>query len=58
MKFKIKLNKIGGSYFFSVPKSIIDVFNLLENGEEWELSAYKDGKVLSYKKIIEEKNEN
>ena len=57
MKFKSKLTKIGGSYFLPVPKSIIDVFNLLENGEEWELTEYKDGKILSYKKVKEEEKE-
>ena len=55
MKFKTKLTKIGGSYYFIVPKSIIDIFNLLKETYIYEISAYNEGKILSYKRVGKEK---
>ena len=54
MKFNTKLMKIGGSYFLMVPKSIIDVYELLDEEYLWELSDYKNGKILSYKRVNKE----
>ena len=54
MKFKTKLTKIGGSYYFIVPKSIIDIFSLLKETYIFEISTYNEGKILSYKRIGKE----
>ncbi len=51
MKFKTKLTKIGGSYYFIVPKSIVDVFNLLKENYIFEVSVYNEGKIVSYKNV-------
>ncbi len=55
MKFKTKLTKIGGSYYFIVPKSIIDIYNMLKEPYIFEISVYNKGKILSYKNIGKEK---
>lgn len=55
MKFKTKLTRIGGSYYLIVPKSIIDIFNLLKETYIFEVSAYNQGKILSYKNVGKEK---
>ena len=51
MKFKVKLTKIGDSYYLIVPKSIINVFNLLKEKYIFEISVYNEGKTLSYKRV-------
>lgn len=51
MKFETKFTKVGDSYYLHVPKSIIDVYNLLKEIYIYEISIYNEGKTLSYKRV-------
>ena len=54
MEFKAKFTKIGDSYYLIVPKSLINVFNLLKETYIYEVRIYKEGKIISYKRIGKE----
>ena len=51
MKVKTKLTKVGDSYYLHVPKSIIDVYNLLKEVYILEVSVYNEGRIISYKRV-------
>ena len=54
MKIRSKFRKIGDSYYLIVPKSIIDVYDLLKENYIFEISVYKEGKTISYKRVGKE----
>ena len=61
MEIKVNPLKIGDSYYLLIPKSILDVYSMEKwiKDFEFKISAYKNGSILSYKRIkkIEEKKD-
>ncbi len=56
---KVNVVKIGDTYYLSIPKSVIDVYGFMSwlNDYDFDLSVYKNGRILSYKRIKKELKE-
>lgn len=53
MELKTTLRKIGSSFHFLMPKSIIDVYGLEKDNEdyEWNIKSYNKGNTISLKRV-------
>lgn len=53
MNIKTSLKKLGSSFHFLLPKSIVDVYNLEKNMEdyEWSIRTYNNGNTISFKRV-------
>jgi len=59
MEIKIKVTKIGSSYFLLIPKSYIDVFKMSNWIDEHNFNIFTsdDGKTITYKRVRKSKKE-